>query len=186
MDIYIKNMVCPRCIMAVKDIMQQLNITTLHIQLGLVTIAENLTDHQLEAVGEKLNEIGFELLNDNQKQLVEQIKTLILEQIYNGNGTTVPLAQLLPDKLHKDYSALSKLFSSTEGITIEQYNIQQKVEHIKELLTYDQLTLSQIADQMGYSSVAHISAQFKKITGMTPSEFKTQGIILRLPIDSAK
>lgn len=182
-ELHIKNMVCPRCIIAVRNIFERHNIMIIHIELGLVIIKEELSHEQLHVVESELQNIGFELLNDTQTQLVQQIKNIIIDQIYHSHTEHIILSELLVNKLHKDYSALSKLFSATEGITIEQYAILQKVERIKELLSYNQLSLSEIAFQMGYSSVAHISSQFKRMTGMTPSEFKKQHIIHRDSID---
>ena len=182
-ELHIKNMVCPRCIMAVRNILEQHAITIVHIELGLVIVDQELDKEQLIIIEKELLAIGFELLNDAQTQIVEQIKNIIIDQIYQANSKPIVLSELLIDKLHKDYSSLSKLFSSTEGVTIEQYAILQKVERIKELLSYNQASLSEIAYQMGYSSVAHISSQFKKITGMTPSDFKKQHINHRNSID---
>ena len=176
-------MVCPRCIMAVKDILNKLNIEYAHIQLGHVISNQDLSNGLKEKLANELKSIGFELLSDSQQRIVEQIKNLIIEQIYHSTTEGFVISDLLSDRLHKDYSYLSKLFSSIEGITIEHYTILQKTERIKELLSYDQLTLSEIADKMGYSSVAHISAQFKKVTGMTPSSFKSQSKNSRISID---
>lgn len=183
-ELYIKNMVCPRCILAVKDILNKHNIQPVHIELGKAILSEPLDSEITEQLRNELSEIGFELLNDSQKQIVEQIKNTIIDRIYNNENETVSLSDILTKKINRDYSFISKLFSSTEGVTIEQYTILQKVERIKELLSYDQLTLSEIADKMGYSSVAHISSQFKKITGMTPSQFKSQSVIHRKSIDN--
>lgn len=178
-------MVCPRCIMAVQQILKDLNISTSHIQLGLVITEQDLTEEEVKIFSNRLDEIGFELLNNTQQLTVEQIKKTVIESVQQPNpNQSVVFSDLLSEKLKKDYSTLSKLFSATEGITIEQYVILQKVERIKELLSYNQMTLSEIAFEMGYSSVAHISAQFKKITGMTPSQFKSQSHSLRKPIDS--
>lgn len=183
MNYYIKNMVCPRCILTVQQILDSLNIPVLHIQLGLVVTKDKLSNAETSSFSNKLSAIGFELLNDAQKQIVEQIKTSIIEYIQDGpNDVTV--SELLSKKLNKDYSTLSKLFSNTEGYTIEQYTIMQKIERVKEFLSYDQLTLSEIAYSMGYSSVAHLSSQFKKITGMTPTLFKQQSQDHRKPIDN--
>lgn len=183
-ELYIKNMVCPRCLMAVKSILQKHNITIAHIELGFVLATDDITDEKRQAINNDLSEIGFELLDDLQQRTVEQIKNTIIEYIRNTTASEhILISEILTRKLNRDYSLLSKLFSATEGITIEQYTILQKVERIKELLSYDQLTLSQIAFDMGYSSVAHISSQFKKVTGMTPSQFRQQHIIHRNPID---
>lgn len=184
MDLYIKNMVCPRCITAVKEIMAQEHINTVHIQLGQVTTKNDLSSERIAKLSEKLREAGFELLDNSQSRLISQIKSLIIEHIYSEKQPELSLSEILTQYLFKDYSYLSKLFSSIEGITIEQYAIRQKVERIKELLSYDELTLSEIAYKLGYSSVAHISTQFKKITGMTPSQFKTDIHNSRKSIDN--
>lgn len=176
-------MVCPRCIAAVARLLKQRNIIATHIQLGQVITETDLSPKQLIELSDDLSEAGFELLDDLQSQLVSQIKTLIINQIYYDQNKGLPFTEVLTTNLRKDYSYLSKLFSSIEGISIEQYAIRQRVEHIKELLSYDQLTLSEIAYKMGYSSVAHISAQFKKVTGMTPSQFKDQAFDQRNSID---
>lgn len=166
-------MVCPRCIDAVKDIYNELNISVKHIQLGKVesnTVINEKTKTKLSAL---LAAKGFELLQDKKHKTIEQIKALIIAQIHH---TTTPLSTslsiYLADNLHQEYPSLSRLFSSVEGITIEKYVLKQKVERVKELLFYKEYTLSEIAFQMNYSSVAHLSAQFKKETGMSPSEFK--------------
>ena len=115
---------------------------------------------------------------------IGKIKSIIINRIHHNEGNPVVFSELLAGELHRDYSGLSKIFSSTEGITIEQYVILQKTERVKELLLYNQLTLSEIAHQMGYSSVAHLSAQFRKTTGMTPTAFKNEGAHLRRPLDN--
>ncbi|WPR72759.1 AraC family transcriptional regulator [Flavobacterium sp. NG2] len=173
MKIYIKNMVCNRCIAAVKTLLEQQGILFSHIQLGEVTILRSLTESQKQQLSEELKKLGFELLNDKTTRLMERIKTLIIENVhYNQEKLKVNLSDYLVEALHQDYSSLSKLFSETEGITIEHYYILQKIERVKELLVYNELTLSEIAFQLNYSSVAHLSNQFKKVTGFTPTYFK--------------
>lgn len=183
MKVYIKNMVCPRCIMAVKNILESMSINFSHIQLGEVSLNQDISKEQTLNLSQKLEAMGFELLNDNQQQLIEQIKALIITHIHQENKYNIVYSMFLKENLHRDYSFLSKLFSSVEGITIEQYIILQKIEKVKELITYDQLTLSEIAFQLGYSSLAHLSSQFKKITGLTPSQFKKQGSNMRQGLD---
>lgn len=183
MKLYIKNMVCPRCIMAVKDILIRQGICLLDVRLGEVILAQELNKSQTEAFRSELESIGFELLDDNQQQLIEQIKALIINYIHFAGESESNISEILTRELHKDYSALSKLFSATEGITIEHYAILQKIEKVKELLTYNRQTLSEIAYALGYSSVAHLSSQFKKVTGLTPTDFRSQGIGLRKSLD---
>jgi len=184
MKLYIKNMVCPRCIMAVKGILADMNIKAAHIQLGEVSLTGDLDNKRLSDFKERLEQIGFELLDNEEKQLIEKIKNIVIHTIRQPMDGHIVFSDILADNLRKDYSYLSKLFSGTEGVTIEHFIIQQKIERVKELLTYNELTLSEIAAEMAYSSVAHLSAQFKKITGLTPSRFKKQGVGLRKSLDS--
>jgi AraC-like DNA-binding protein len=181
---HIKNMVCDRCKMVVKDTFEKAGARVVNIELGEVETAENLTPAQLQTVQRIFQEVGFELLDDKQSRITEKIKTLLVELIH---GEHFPLksnySTYLSDKLHRDYSGLSALFSTHEGITIEQYIIRQKIERVKELLLYDELSLSQIADTLQYSSVAHLSNQFKKVTGFTPSQFKMASNKQRQPLD---
>lgn len=183
MKLYIKNMVCPRCIMAVENILKQLGIVPLDVRLGEVVLANEIDKSQIAALRKELSNLGFELLDDSQQKLVEQIKALVIEQIHFNKEQNLNISEILVSELHRDYSFLSKLFSTTEGVTIEHFVILQKIERVKELLTYDQQTLSEIADELAYSSVAHLSAQFKKVTGLTPTRFKQQGIDLRRGLD---
>ncbi|GAB3338560.1 AraC family transcriptional regulator [Cryomorphaceae bacterium 1068] len=171
--LYIKNMVCPRCIDTVKDILDNLNIETSSIELGEVHTPNNITSDQKSQLEELLAARGFELLQDQKSKLIGQIKAIIVDQIHhNKEALNINFSTLIADKLHQEYSSLSRLFSSVEGVTIERFILKQKVERVKELIFYNELTLSEIAHQMDYSSVAHLSAQFKKETGMTPTAFK--------------
>lgn len=166
-------MVCPRCITTVQNIFNELNIETKSIQLGEVSISIEINEAQKSQLEEQLIKSGFELLKDNKSKLIGQIKTIIVKQIlHESDQTNINFSTLLSEKLYHEYTSLSKLFSSVEGITIERFIIKQKIEKVKELLIYNQLTLSEIAFQMNYSSTAHLSSQFKKETGMAPSEFK--------------
>lgn len=171
--IHIKNMVCPRCITTVYQICNELGIDVKKIELGEVVTTSMVTDHQKKILGERLRSNGFELLQDQKSRLVNQIKTLIINQIHHSNEPLkVNFSNLLAEKLLHEYTSMSRLFSQVEGITIERFILKQKIERVKELIFYEELTLSEIAFKMNYSSVAHLSAQFKKETGMTPSEFK--------------
>lgn len=183
MKLYVKNMVCPRCIMAVENILVSQGIQPLEVRLGEVIVPYDLEDVQIQAFRSALMSVGFELLDDEQQQLIELIKTTIIDHIHFSGENEFSISGILVSKLHKDYSQLSKLFSATEGITIEHYTILQKIEKAKELLTYNKQTLSEIAFALGYSSVAHLSAQFKKVTGLTPTQFKAQGVDLRKSLD---
>lgn len=173
--LYIKNMVCNRCIMVVQDLLGKLGLTVLHIELGKVLIQETLEKADLERIRQALEAVGFELIDDKRDRLIEQIKQEIIQLVHNCNGELkVNLSDYLSEKLHHDYSSLSKVFSETNGITIEKYFILQKIERVKELLVYDELSLNEIAALLNYSSAAHLSSQFKSITGITPSEFKSR------------
>jgi len=166
----IKNMVCPRCILAVKKIFLDKGIQVINVTLGEVLISEQLTIETLNKIEQELLLQGFELLDDRQAQIINQIKSIIINEIHHKDElSNLNLSSILSGNLRYDYSHLSRLFSSIEGRTIEKYVIQQKVEKIKEYITYDELTLSEIAFKMGYSSTAHLSSQFKKITGIPPS-----------------
>lgn len=182
--LYIKNMVCDRCKMAVGQVLTNLSLTPLSIELGEATIAENLQPNKKEALRSDLQKIGFELLDDKKQKIIEQMKNNIIKLVRSQEADAPQnLSAYLEDKLLMDYSALSKLFREVTGKTVERYYIEQRVEYVKELIKYDELSLTQIAYQMHYSSVAHLSTQFKNVTGMTPSEFKSQKKNTRKSID---
>lgn len=177
-------MVCDRCILVVKQELEKLQIVPSFIALGQIEIPDSTTTAQLEQLRKSLADVGFELLDDNRKKIIEKIKTTIIEHIHHDEPDNKHnFSDILSKALHKDYSYLSTLFSDVESITIEKYVINQKIERVKELLVYDELSLSEIAYQIGYSSVAHLSAQFKKVTGLTPSYFKKMGGTHRKPLD---
>lgn len=186
MQLHIKNMVCQRCILAVKAEFEKLGLLPLHIALGEVSLAEDkLSDNQLAQLDQSLIALGFERIDDKKSRLIAQLKALVIQHIHQVDVVDLKVnwSDLLSEHLHYDYNYISGLFSSVEGITIEQYIIKQKIERAKELLVYDELTLSEIADKLGYSSVAHLSSQFKKNTGFTPSVFKKYHTSSRNPID---
>ncbi|MBB1139749.1 AraC family transcriptional regulator [Myroides sp. WP-1] len=173
MKLFVKNMVCHRCILAVDQILTEFKYVPIAIKLGEVELQEQLDDEALQKLAESLEAIGFELLNDKEKQLVAQIKALLIALLQTEQWTLeTPLSVYLAGELNKDYLFLTQLFSQIEATTIEQYFIQLKIEKVKELLLYDELSLKEIAFRLNYSSVAHLSTQFKKITGMTPTGFK--------------
>ena len=184
MDIYLKNMVCNRCVMVVSEIFQRNNIPNPQIQLGKVTTEHSVPDEKLGQIERQLNDAGFEIINDAKSRLIEQIKKIAIDFVYGHPAELkINFSDYLSEKLHLEYSHISSLFSSVEGTTIEKYLINLKIERVKELLVYDEKNLSEIADEMGYSSVAHLSGQFKKVTGLTPSYFKTLREQKRQPID---
>lgn len=166
-------MVCSRCEMAVRTVFEKMKIPILSMQLGEVGISENLDENQKQLLSENLKALGFELLDDKISKTIERIKNLIIDVVhYQNEKLKINLSSYIVEDLKQDYSALSNLFSETEGITIEHYFIAQKIEKVKELLIYNELSLSEIAFQLNYSSVAHLSNQFKKTTGITPTQFK--------------
>lgn len=184
MNYFIKNMVCNRCIMAVRGIFTSLGYPPVRISLGEVETESTIPETTIIKLRESLVNMGFELIDNTRGRLVEKIKNLIIELIHHSSpDIKVNYSTYIESKLHKDYSYLSSLFSEVEGTTIEKYIIHQKIEKVKELLVYDELILSEIADKMGYSNVAYLSSQFKKITGLTPSHFKQVKEKKRKPLD---
>lgn len=184
MKIYIKNMVCNRCIMVVKSELEKYGLQPNAVRLGEVDISDELSSVQKEELDLRFRELGFELIDDKKTRTIESIKTNILKWVhYSEEPLKITFSEFLSNKFHTDYSSLSKLFSEVQGVTIEQYVITQKIEKVKELLVYDELSLSEIALQLNYSSVSHLSKQFKKVTGLTPTHFKQVKENKRIPLD---
>jgi len=174
MQLFIKNMVCSRCKMVVKEELLRFGLHPTSIELGEVFISDELGAGEKADLNGRLQSFGFELIDDKKSRLIEKIKNLIVEITQqSGYPLTTTLSEHLSRNLHHDYHYLSHLFSEVEGTTIEKYFISQKIEKVKELLKYDELSLSEIADKLGYSSVAYLSNQFKKQTGLTPSFYKS-------------
>jgi AraC-like DNA-binding protein len=185
MTLYIKNMVCNRCISAVELELAKLTDKPFSVALGEVVLEEPLTERQTAQFRERLITLGFELLDDRKQKEIEKIKNLLVAKVQNGElEEHFSISEYLGKALRKDYSSISRLFSEVEETTIEQYFILLKIEKVKEWLAYDELSLKEIAWKMGYSSTAHLSAQFKKITGLTPSHFSKIGNSRRKPLDS--
>lgn len=183
--LHIKHMVCPRCIATIERILNEMEIPFQSISLGEVELDSSLDAENKRRIQAHLEKHGFELLEEKNAQLIEKMKSIIIENIhFNDNGKEVNLSSLLTDKLPYEYAYLSRLFSSVEGVTLERYRLKQKIEKAKELLCYDELTLSEIAYKLHYSSVAHLSAQFKKETGMTPTTFKKEQNSHRQSLDA--
>jgi len=182
----IKNMVCPRCITVVKDELEKLGYETSIERLGTATIMHTNEKPNLSEISNILEKNGFELLLDKNSMLIEELKTAVVNLIYNDDLAEMHtnLSNYLSSTLNHDYSHLSSLFSSVEGITIEKYFILQKIERTKELLIYDELSLSEIAYKLGYGNVQYLSKQFKEITGMSSTEFKSQRRRSRSSIDN--
>ena len=166
-------MVSFRCIIAVKDALEKIGLQDMEVNLGEVSLKENIPDAQLNQIRAVLLRSGFDLLEDKKNILLQQIKTHIIQLVYYSDEPLVRnLSVYLSDKLYHDYTYMSNLFSARLGTTIEKFFICHKIERVKELLTYAELSLTDIAFKMHYSSVAHLSSQFKKVVGMTPSDFK--------------
>lgn len=177
-------MVCDRCKMMVDSELKKLGLTPVDVQLGEVEIREYHIDDTVQALEKRLEELGFALISDAKSKTVEQIKNLIIELIHKGNDSLqINLSDHLSQTLQKDYHSLSSLFSEREGSTIEKFFIRQKIERVKELLTYGELNLNEIAYQLNYSSVAHLSTQFKKTLGISPSAYKKLSTGERIALD---
>lgn len=186
MKIFIKNMVCPRCVMSVEQLLKELNLSYRVVQLGEVETNEQPDTKQLKTLGDALQKLGFELLSDPSAKMIEQVKRSLIQKVQEGINAHFSLQKYLTGIVFKDYSTISKLFSEVEGITIEQYFILQKIERAKELIIYNEQSLQDVSVELGYSSSQHLSSQFKRVTGMTPTQFKAIGPAMRKPIDGVK
>lgn len=183
---YIKNMVCPRCIRVVREDLEKLGLTVARVDLGEVEIADDISADVENMMREVLQRSGFDVLEDQKRKTVEKIKLAIIDLIYNteeGAPRRLTISSYLSNRLGLDYNYMSSLFSSVENITIEKYVILQKIERVKELLKYEELTVSEIAYRLHYSSTQHLSNQFKQITGLSPTQFRKMVENTRKPID---
>ncbi len=183
--LYVRNMVCNRCIKVIEEEFGKLGLNIKNISLGEVRVEEHLNHEMIDNIRKVLDENGFELIEDRKMKTIEQIKVFIIELIRDQEKIAgrINISDYLSEKMNADYHYMSTLFSSVENITIEHYFILQKIERAKELLKYGELTLSEIAFRLGYSSVAHLSAQFKKVTGMNANQFKSMTENTRKPLD---
>ncbi len=183
--LYIKNMVCNRCIMAVENELKNLGLKPMNVILGEAVVEGDVDKETLNKLDENLQKIGFELIDDKKSRLIESIRTEVINYVHYDPERIgkINFSDYISDKLGYDYSYLSTLFSAVEGITIEKFIILQRIERVKELLIYDEETLSEIAYLTGYSSVQHLSNQFKKIIGMSPTVFKKTRKKERKPLD---
>jgi AraC-like DNA-binding protein len=183
--LYIKNMVCNRCIKVVDEELSKLGLTVKNIKLGEVIAETDDESFPMKKIEKILSDNGFELIDDMNAKIIEKIKVLIINKIHYSNQKAgkINFSKYLSGEIGKNYSHLSSLFSSKEGITIEKFIIHQKIERVKELLAYNELTLSEIAYSNGYSSVQHLSSQFKQVTGMKPSDFKKSKEPVRKSLD---
>ncbi|MCJ8164272.1 helix-turn-helix domain-containing protein [Pontibacter sp. E15-1] len=186
--LYIKNMVCDRCKRVVKEELEKLGYTVPHVGLGEAEVASSGKAADLVELREVLLANGFELLDDRKTKLIEQVKLALIQLVHQDEAAElkVNISDYIAEKVGTEYHSLSALFSSVEGITIEKYLILQRIERVKELLAYNELSLKEIAYRLGYSSVAHLSNQFKKITGLTPSHFKQLKAEKRKNIDKVQ
>ncbi len=177
-------MVCPRCLMAVESILHDLDIPFHSLELGKVELKEIISEKKLISLESELSKMGFQLLLAENETIVNQVKSFVIEYFYSPNPDNKQnLSSLLSKSIGKDYSVISKVFSQTEGITIEKYIIKQKIERVKELLSYGELSLSEIAYQLNYSSPSYLSNQFKQIIGISPSKYAKQSSESRITID---
>lgn len=186
-ELYIKNMVCRRCIMAVENELVKLGLHPVKVDLGYVQLAEDeIAPSVSHLMQSNLNQLGFELLDTSKTRLIERVKNCIIWKIHYSERLDLKVnwSEIISAEVNHDYSSISSLFSTVEGITLEQFIIRQKIEKAKELLFYDELTLNEISYRLGYSSVQHLSSQFKRVTGQTPSQFKSSRSTSRRPIDS--
>ncbi len=168
-------MVCNRCIMVVNSIFEKHGVKPVSTTLGEVTLGDDSIEKDTIAlIDQDLLNVGFERIDDKKVRIIEKLKNTVVKKIHHTDYVDVKFnwSAILAEELQHDYSFLSSLFSSVEGITLEHFIIKQKIERVKELLFYDELNMSEIADKLGYSSVQHLSSQFKKMTGFTPSKFK--------------
>lgn len=182
----VKNMVCQRCVMAVENMLTKLAIKFQKVIIGEVHLADTITAEQDTSLNSGLAQIGLELIDNKKGGIIEKIKQLVIEKGRNEVNDVekkMKLSVYLSGKLYHEYTYLSSLFSSIEGRTIENYFIEQRVEKVKELLVYNEMTLLDISVEMDYSSVAHLSSQFKQVTGLTPSHFKKVGSVRRKLLD---
>jgi len=177
-------MVSNRCKIAVKEELKKLGLHFIVVDLGEVEVMENIASEQREQLRRALLDIGFELMDNKRSVLVEQIKNVVIDMVhYSDEVIKTNFSDYLSEKLNHDYTYLANLFSEVQGTTIEKFIINHKIERIKELIIYDELNISEIAWKMNYSSVAHMSNQFKKVTGLTPSHFKQLKVKKRTPIE---
>ncbi len=167
-------MVCPRCKTAVEGVLKQMGLRVVSVELGKAVVQDELTTQKRQLLNKNLLSLGFEIIEDKRNQQIEMIKNAVIDFVRYQNNSKEKLSVYIARKINADYNLISKMFSESEGITIEKYFILQKVERIKELLSYGELNLNEIADQLGYSSSAYLCSQFKSVTGMTPSKYKTE------------
>ncbi len=174
MKIYIKNMACESCKAIVRDALDELKITPVKVELGEIVTREDVSDAKKKELNEKINKVGLELLEKKQGVLIEKIRKVMIDFVYKSDDKpTIKFSVLLSEELNYSYTYLANFFSEVEATTIEQFIIALKIERVKELIIFGEDSFSEIAHKLHYSSVAHLSSQFKKVTGLTPSHFKS-------------
>ncbi|HMS68396.1 MAG TPA: AraC family transcriptional regulator [Saprospiraceae bacterium] len=172
-EVYLKNMVCPRCIMAVERLLQDEHITYKNVKLGSILWDELPSSTQMEKLVSGLQQLGFEFLEDKNSQIIEKVKVFLINLIQNKSlSESFVLSDEVSKHLNKEYSTISKLFSQVESITLEHYFINLKISKAKELLKYNEMSVSEIAFELGYKNVSHLSSQFKKEVGLSPVAFR--------------
>ncbi len=177
-------MVCNRCKMVVRSELEKLGLHPISVELGEVDIRDELQGYERQNIHATLQKFGFALLDDKKSVVIERVKNMIVDLVQNKNNhLKTTLSDYLSRELNHDYTYITNLFTQVEGTTIEQYYIAQKIERVKELLVYDEMSLSEMAYTLNYSSVAHLSAQFKKVTGLTPSHYKQLKEKKRKPLE---
>ena len=185
MKLYIKYMVSTRCKIAVREVFKNLELKLTQVELGEVEIADMISKEKMDALKISLLNFGFELIEDKRTILIERIKNIVIEMVHHSEMVLkVNFSDYLSEKLNYDYTYMANVFSEAQGISIEQFIISHKVERIKEYIIYDELNMTEIAFKMNYSSVAHLSCQFKKVTGLTPTNFKKLKLRRLEPIEN--
>lgn len=174
MLLHIKNMVCPRCVMVVTDILQRRSLTPLSVSIGSAETAETLSEAQLQALSADLQAVGFELVRDSASQIVLRIKSTIIEAVDRPQIVPSTLSAFIAERLGADYPTLSRTFSAAEGQTIESYAVGARIERAQRMMDSGETSVKELAFALGYSSVAHFSRQFKQVTGITPTEYLAQ------------
>ena len=182
--IHIKNVVCQRCIISVQNILNSLNIPYSQVSLGEARLKRPLRLVERTQLQQELSKVGFEIIQERNEKLINSIKSAIIDEVYSESTGTKNLSEILSEKIHYDYSHITNLFSKQEGQSIQKFYNAVKIERIKELLTYDEMSMNLIADTLGYSTPAYLSTSFKKATGFTPSEYKSKHLKSRKSLDS--
>lgn len=183
MELLIKNMVCARCIMTVTEMLVKEGLEPKSVSLGHVSIKEDLNKEQLSHLNKTLKNVGFELVENESERLITEVKRIILAHIRSPKVADRSLSALLSDQLSTDFATISRTFAMGEGRSLEKYYLQQRIEYVKELIQYGEMSMKEIAWKTNYSSVAHLSRQFKQYTGLTPTEYKNCKDCDRKPID---